>query len=923
MIRRLALILFVLVAAPLPAFALNNSFPTSGDTLMCSGRPWIDVLCNGADPADAVDSTTAIQNTITSAIAGGFPIHIPAGTYKVTSQLTIDYATLSSKGFTVISEGAILDGRSITSGPVLQVQCGGGTPNSPIACFYFRQRGTLDILGNSGATNLATLTSAYSTGATVLSVSSTTPFFAGAMINIALTGGGTYATTVSSVGSGTITIPSAGLPSGTSINAQVTRPSYPFVLGKVDFSDQHNSFKIDHLLVNNAATAAGAGACQFNAVFDSDIFAVCDSGGGAAGIALEQVQFSKIAGAGSATATGGVGLVLENGFSFSNTIMAMDLEASPICLSITNQHHGYNTFVSPYFNCTTAVNATASDNNVLINPQYAGGVTNFGPVSTGISVHGTGSRAKWMFPSAATYVAAAIDDGLALSSYNAPGSSMTATLPVAATLNPGWSMEFATDNGKGLTLQITEGDTARLLAGSHSLSTMIMGPGNYEHARVDFDGNNFRVVDTTRNTRLANGFDAAPWPSNWLYPSAGGYGATVADNGNVLSSYNTGSGLTVTLPETTSLSPNSGWVMGFATDNNQPVTVQVNGTSGGHIIYPGSGSSLTSVTMPVTTQGAYEFLVIAYDNSAAGGNFRVLSATPATAAALGILGTDVISQWLFPSSNAYAAALGDNGRVISSFNSPSSFLAVTLPSTTNLPMGWTIGIATDNSKTNAVQVNGTAGGHILYPGSGATVTSLSLAAANYELVTLQYDGSNFRVTHITPLTAASLGLSGTACYGQSSFPSTSTYSAVLSDCGKIISSFNTSGGLTVTLPSTTALTPGWYMDFVSDNGKSLAVDVNGSSGGYILSPGTRGSVSSLTLYGQNYEFLRLEYDGSGNFRVVSLSPASASANGMLPATGTPGSSSATCQTGQIEADSNFLYFCTAPNTWKRSSWSSF
>ena len=68
--------------------------------------------------------------------------------------------------------------------------------------------------------------------------------------------------------------------------------------------------------------------------------------------------------------------------------------------------------------------------------------------------------------------------------------------------------------------------------------------------------------------------------------------------------------------------------------------------------------------------------------------------------------------------------------------------------------------------------------------------------------------------------------------------------------------------------------------------------------------------------------LRLEFDGS-NFRATSLTPASASANGMFPASGTPSSSSAACQTGQVEADSDYLYFCTAPNSWKRAAWSSF
>ena len=71
-----------------------------------------------------------------------------------------------------------------------------------------------------------------------------------------------------------------------------------------------------------------------------------------------------------------------------------------------------------------------------------------------------------------------------------------------------------------------------------------------------------------------------------------------------------------------------------------------------------------------------------------------------------------------------------------------------------------------------------------------------------------------------------------------------------------------------------------------------------------------------------YEQLALQFDGS-NFRIVTTTPATASANGMFPATGTPSSSAAACQTGQIQFDSNYLYACTAPNTWKRAAWSTF
>ena len=113
------------------------------------------------------------------------------------------------------------------------------------------------------------------------------------------------------------------------------------------------------------------------------------------------------------------------------------MEVSPICLSITFNHNGLNTFVSPFLNCVTAVDATASTGNILINPNYGGATINFGPSSTGISVIGSGSRSPWIFPVAGSYTAAAIDDGINISSYNAPGPSMTVTLPAVASLNPG------------------------------------------------------------------------------------------------------------------------------------------------------------------------------------------------------------------------------------------------------------------------------------------------------------------------------------------------------------------------------------------------------------------------------------------------------------------------------------------------------
>jgi len=832
----------------LPSFAQSpGNFSTlsttgtatiGGDVLMCSGRPWIDVRCNGATGDDSHDDTAAINTTIATAITNNWPVHISAGTYKVTSPISIDYAGQATKGFRLISEAATIDGRAVASGPVMQIQCGGGSPTSPTGCFYFKEEGSLFVNANT--------------------------------------------------------------------------PTYAVVLGKADFSDAHNSAKIDHLIVNNVSTAPSSGGCQFNFVLDSDIYAVCVSSGGAAGIALEQTQFSRISGAGTAQGTGGRGLVLENGYNFSNTFFALDLEVSPTCLSITFNHNGLNTFVTPYFNCVTAVNSTASIGNVLINPNYGGATVNFGPSSTGVTVIGTGSRSRWYFPTAASYTAAPVDDGLNISSYNAPGASMTVTLPSVGSVNPGWTMGFATDNGKGMTVTAP---SAAILSGGKAMSSIILGPGNYENVVLQSDGNNWRITSSTRNTRLVNGFDPPPWPSNWLYPSTSGYAATLGDNGNTLSSFNTPSGLSVTLPATTALP--TGWSVGFATDNTKPLSVQVNGTSGGHIVWPGSGASSTTLALGNTTQGAYEFLVLQYDGS---GNFRVVDATPATAQAIGMIGAGGISHWSFPAVSAYAATVADNGNVVSSFNSPLSYFAMTLPSTTAIPMGWTIGIASDSNKAAAVQVNGTSGGHILFPGSGAAVTSASLASGNYELLVLQFDGGNFRVVEATPATATQIGVSGNAPgINRWSFPSVSTYTASQSDNGNAVSSYNTpAASLTVTLPSTTSLRAGWTMALATDNGKTMTVQVNGGAGEKILVPSAGGTSSnSITLAaGQNYEYAALQFDGS-NFRVIAATPQTLNDLGGLISAGSPGSSSA-CTTNQMMHDIEYLYICTGPNTWKRA-----
>jgi hypothetical protein len=150
--------------------------------------------------------------------------------------------------------------------------------------------------------------------------------------------------------------------------------AYAVVIGRPDFADAHNALKIDHLIVNNANAGASAGGLQLNYVLNSEIFAVADSAGGAAGIALEQPQISRLGGAGSASAPSGAALLIENGYSFANTIDAIDLEVAPRCLVITSPMAAHNTFVSPYMACPTGVDATAGNGTELVNPLFAGNV---------------------------------------------------------------------------------------------------------------------------------------------------------------------------------------------------------------------------------------------------------------------------------------------------------------------------------------------------------------------------------------------------------------------------------------------------------------------------------------------------------------------------------------------------------------------
>jgi hypothetical protein len=148
------------------------------------------------------------------------------------------------------------------------------------------------------------------------------------------------------------------------VNANTGQAAVRFGLN--DFSDAHNSAKIDHLIVNNSGSGYGV---RLNYILNADIFAVAVSAG-SAGLVLDQVQFSRISGAASATT--GTAMLIHNGYTMANTIQAIDLEVAQTCLAITSPSATHNTFVSPYFVCPTAIAAVSGTSNLLFNPLYGG-----------------------------------------------------------------------------------------------------------------------------------------------------------------------------------------------------------------------------------------------------------------------------------------------------------------------------------------------------------------------------------------------------------------------------------------------------------------------------------------------------------------------------------------------------------------------
>ena len=351
----------------LPSFAQSpGNFSTlsttgtatlGGDVLMCSGRPWIDVRCNGAVGDDSHDDTTAINTTVAAAITNNWPVHFPAGTYKVTSPISIDYAGQASQG--------------------LSADLGGGNDR------WARNRRRDRYCRSNAAAGRPPARPAASTSRKREPCSST---------------------------------PST--------------PAYAVVFGK------HRFFRRAQLRKDRSPDRQ---QCQHRAgrrrvpvqLRSRQRHLRCLRLGrrcGRAGIRADPVLADfgrRHRGRAPAAAAW---------CSKTATISAIPSSPSiskcrrPACRSPSITMAEYLRLALFQLRRPRSMRRRAIG-NVLINPNYGGATVNFGPSSTGIAVIGSGSRSRWYFPSAASYTAAAIDDGINISSYNAPGASMTVTLP--------------------------------------------------------------------------------------------------------------------------------------------------------------------------------------------------------------------------------------------------------------------------------------------------------------------------------------------------------------------------------------------------------------------------------------------------------------------------------------------------------------
>ncbi len=346
----------------------------------------------------------------------------------------------------------------------------------------------------------------------------------------------------------------------------------------------------------------------------------------------------------------------------------------------------------------------------------------------------------------------------------------------------------------------------------------------------------------------------------FVAPAANSLALVSGDDGSLISPANaTGpadgwaaASLPVTLPSIPSLSGNPWTVCGTSDNNNAVVFLAPSlAVPSVPVLSQTAGGSLPARTYFVAvtyTNLTGETTVSAEATLAVGLNNRLVVAGPAS--------SGNATGW-----NLYVGTLTGNK---TKQNAAPMVLGVNFTE----PLGGLVGGSsppTGNTASSAYILDG-----------GRVLNRYLVGGTNYQTATLSTDGANYRVVDASNETRMIAGAT-TGFPARYGYPSGPGYQTTEGDNGTAITSGATSGGLTVTLPSTTNIATGWTVRFDRDAGKDMTVNTNGTSGGTIAFPG--GSTTSLKLASFNSESLTLQYDGAV-FRALAVTPATSTIIGV-------------------------------------------
>jgi hypothetical protein len=163
--------------------------------------------------------------------------------------------------------------------------------------------------------------------------------------------------------------------------------------GHDSYNDAMNEFQLDNLYVQNFNTTNTAVALKLNYFLNGLVNVAANGGGfnvptltgsGFAALLCNACVMNTFMGT---FGTSGNGIVLANGYSYTNTFLNVDTEGNTIDIHIASANATSNTFVGGQIALATyGINATAGSGNkfININDAVTPGGGNFMPSSTGV-----------------------------------------------------------------------------------------------------------------------------------------------------------------------------------------------------------------------------------------------------------------------------------------------------------------------------------------------------------------------------------------------------------------------------------------------------------------------------------------------------------------------------------------------------------